>query len=119
MTEITKNNSLEKVQEHLKAECFNKLFIGGHFVDPIDGQKMPTYYPATGEVFHELPKGNAKCIQLPVKQFGISLVTQTILRHARKLGIKIHFWTINNPKVMQKLLALDVDICKKDNRLCL
>ena len=40
MTEITKNNSLEKVQEHLKAECFNKLFIGGHFVDPIDGQKM-------------------------------------------------------------------------------
>ena len=52
MTEITKNNSLEKVQEHLKAECFNKLFIGGHFVDPIDGQKMPTYYPATGEVFH-------------------------------------------------------------------
>ena len=35
MTEITKNNSLEKVQEHLKAECFNKLFIGGHFVDPI------------------------------------------------------------------------------------
>ncbi|MGI9398065.1 MAG: aldehyde dehydrogenase family protein [Paracoccaceae bacterium] len=62
MTEITKNNSLEKVQEHLKAECFNKLFIGGHFVDPIDGQKMPTYYPATGEVFHELPKGNANDI---------------------------------------------------------
>jgi len=51
----------------------------------------------------------AQCIQLPVKQFGISFVTQTILRHARKLGIKIHFWTINNPKVMQKLLALDVD----------
>ena len=51
----------------------------------------------------------AQCIQLPVKQFGISLVTQTILRHARKLGIKIHFWTINNPKVMQKLLELNVD----------
>ena len=51
----------------------------------------------------------AQCIQLPVKQFGISLVTEKILRHARKLGIKIHFWTINNPKVMQKLLALDVD----------
>ena len=62
MTEITKNNSLKKVQKHLKAECFNKLFIGGHFVDPIDGQKMPTYYPATGEVFHELPKGNANDI---------------------------------------------------------
>ena len=62
MTKVTKTNSLGKVQKHLKAECFNKLFIGGHFVDPIDGQKMPTYYPATGEVFHELPKGNANDI---------------------------------------------------------
>ena len=51
----------------------------------------------------------AQCIQLPVEQFGISLVTQTILRHARKLGIKIHFWTINNSALMQKLLELDVD----------
>ena len=66
MTEITKTNSLEKVQEHLTAECFNKLFIGGHFVDPIDGQKMPTYYPATGEVFHELPKGNANDIEAAI-----------------------------------------------------
>ena len=62
MSKITKKNSLEKVQEHLKAECFNKLFIGGQFVDPIDGQKIPTYYPATGEVFHALPKGNANDI---------------------------------------------------------
>ena len=62
MTNITKTNSLDKVKEHLTAECFNKLFIGGQFVDPIDGQKMPTYYPATGEVLHELPKGNANDI---------------------------------------------------------
>ena len=62
MTNIIKTNSLDKVKEHLTAECFNKLFIGGQFVDPIDGQKMPTYYPATGEVLHELPKGNANDI---------------------------------------------------------
>ena len=62
MTNITKTNSLDKVKEHLTAECFNKLFIGGQFVDPIDGQKMPTYYPATGEILHELPKGNANDI---------------------------------------------------------
>ena len=63
MTKITKTNSLDIVQKHLTAECFNKLFIGGQFVDPVDGQKMPTYYPATGEVFHELPKGNANDIE--------------------------------------------------------
>ena len=62
MTNITKTNSLDKVKEYLTAECFNKLFIGGQFVDPIDGQKMPTYYPATGEVLHELPKGNTNDI---------------------------------------------------------
>ena len=62
MTNITKTNSLDKVKEYLTAECFNKLFIGGQFVDPIDGQKMPTYYPATGEILHELPKGNANDI---------------------------------------------------------
>ena len=62
MTKISKTNSIEQVQKQLTAECFNKLFIGGQFVDPIDGQKMPTHYPATGEVFHELPKGNANDI---------------------------------------------------------
>jgi len=33
-------NSLNKVQSHLLAECFNKLFIGGQFVDAIDGKKI-------------------------------------------------------------------------------
>lgn len=42
MTKISKTNSLDQVKKHLTAECFNKLFIGGQFVDPIDGQKMPT-----------------------------------------------------------------------------
>ena len=66
MTKTTNTNSLDKVQEYLTAECFNKLFIGGQFVDPIDGQKMPTYYPATGEVFHEVPKGNANDIKAAI-----------------------------------------------------
>ena len=45
----TNSKSLAKVQTHLFAECFNKLFVGGQFVDLIDGEKLPTYYPATGE----------------------------------------------------------------------
>ena len=31
----TNSKSLAKVQAHLVAECFNKLFVGGQFVDPI------------------------------------------------------------------------------------
>ena len=67
MIRTTKTKSLAKVQELLTAECYNKLFIGGQFVDPIDGQKMPTYYPATGEVFHELPKGNSNDIGVAIR----------------------------------------------------
>ena len=61
----------------------------------------------------------AQCIQLPIKQFGISLITQKILRHARKLGIKIHFWTINNSGLIQKLLELDVDGIMTDDCILL
>ena len=42
-------DSLSKVKTHLEAECFNKLYIGGKFVEPINGKTYPTYYPATGE----------------------------------------------------------------------
>ena len=55
--------SLKKVQSYLLAECFNKLFIGGQFVDSIDGEKFPTYYPATGELLHELPNGKANDVE--------------------------------------------------------
>jgi len=62
----TNSKSLVKVQAHLVTECFNKLFIGGQFVDPIDGEKLPTYYPATGELFHEFPRGKANDVEAAI-----------------------------------------------------
>lgn len=53
------HESLSRVKTHLEAECFNKLYIGGRFVEPIDGETYPTYYPATGELLHEFPRGKA------------------------------------------------------------
>ena len=58
--------SLNKVQSHLIAECFNKLYIGGQFVDAIDGEKIPTYYPATGEFLHEFPRGKANDVDAAI-----------------------------------------------------
>jgi betaine-aldehyde dehydrogenase len=66
MEQFSKNNSLAKVQSHLLEECFNKLFIGGQFVDPIDEEKLPTYYPATGELLHRFPRGKANDINAAV-----------------------------------------------------
>ena len=59
----TKTKSLARVQPPLVAECFNKLYIGGQFVDPIDDDKYPTYYPATGELLHEFPRGKANDVE--------------------------------------------------------
>ncbi len=56
------NESLSRVSTYLEAECFNKLYIGGQFVEPIDGETYPTYYPAAGEILHEFPRSKAKDI---------------------------------------------------------
>lgn len=61
----------------------------------------------------------AQCIQLPIKQFGISLITEKVLQYARKLGIKNHFWTINSPATMQRLIELNVDGIMTDDCLLL
>ena len=66
MEQDSKNNSLDKVRSHLQRECFNKLFIGGKFVEPIEREKLPTYYPATGELLHEFPRGKANDIHAAI-----------------------------------------------------
>ena len=40
----------------------NKLYIGGNFVEPINCESYQTYYPATGELLHEFPRGDANDI---------------------------------------------------------
>ena len=66
MEQDSNNNSLDKVRSHLQRECFNKLFIGGKFVEPIEREKLPTYYPATGELLHEFPRGKANDIHAAI-----------------------------------------------------
>ena len=66
MEQDSKNSSLDKVRSHLQRECFNKLFIGGKFVEPIEREKLPTYYPATGELLHEFPRGKANDIHAAI-----------------------------------------------------
>ena len=58
--------SVAKVQSHLSAECFNKLYIDGKFVDPKGGEKFPSYYPADGSLLHEFPRGRADDVKAAV-----------------------------------------------------
>ena len=61
----------------------------------------------------------SQCIQLPIKQFGISLITRKILKYADQLSIRIHFWTINDPTIMKKLIELNVDGIMTDDCILL
>ena len=49
------------------------------------------------------------CLQVPIYQYGIKLVTRRFEKYVQSIGLKIHVWTINDVKTMEKLIDLDVD----------
>lgn len=51
--------------------------------------------------------GNAA--QIPVRQGPLTVLTKGLLKRAHHLGIKVHVWTIDEPKEMNRLLNLGVD----------
>lgn len=52
---------------------------------------------------------SACCVQLPVTHRGVTLITKRTLAHARRIGLKVHVWTINDAPEMHRLLDLGVD----------
>ena len=49
------------------------------------------------------------CVQVPIYKYGIKIVTKKFVTKIHQLGLKIHVWTINNDKTMQKLIDIGVD----------
>ena len=52
---------------------------------------------------------SAGCLQLPVSQYGIAMVTRASIEHAHRLGLQVHAWTINDESTMHELLDMGVD----------
>jgi len=55
-----------EVAKDLKHVAFNKLYIDGNFVDPVDGKTMDSINPATATLLHKFPCGNAADIDKAV-----------------------------------------------------
>lgn len=53
------------------------------------------------------PKASA--LQAPVKYNDIVLADPDLIAAAHSLGIEVHFWTINDPTEMKRLLAMGAD----------
>jgi glycerophosphoryl diester phosphodiesterase len=58
-----------------------------------------------------LPAGSfsAACVQVPVRQGPVPLVTERFLAAAHDRGMQVHVWTVNEADEMHRLLDLGVD----------
>ena len=58
-----------------------------------------------------IPAGSfaAKAAQVPVRHFGVPVVTRNFVIAAHEQDLKVHVWTINDPAMMNILLDLGVD----------
>jgi glycerophosphoryl diester phosphodiesterase len=56
-----------------------------------------------------LPRQGADCIQVPVRQGPVPVVTGRWVRVAHRAGLPVHVWTIDDAPAMHALLDLGVD----------
>ena len=63
--------------------------------------------------FHRITKKSGDfagtCLQIPLKYFGINLITSNLINYCKKNNIKVHVWTINDEAVMARLVELGIN----------
>ena len=62
-----------------------------------------------------LAKTDSQALQLPLKQKGINLTQRQIVKGARRQGLDIYYWTVNDPATMRALIRKGVDGIMSDN----
>lgn len=50
-----------------------------------------------------------RCAQVPLRAYGINLVTPRFIRQCHARGIVVHVWTIDDEDAMRRLIRLGVD----------
>ena len=64
---------------------------------------------ATATVARRMPLMRADCIQVPLRDRGIAIVTPRFVDAAHRGGIPVHVWTVNDERTMNNLLDMGVD----------
>ena len=60
-------------------------------------------------LFHRTSRHEADCIQVPVRAYGIPILTRSFIDAAHRSGLPVHAWTINDAPLMEHLLDLGID----------
>lgn len=54
-------------------------------------------------------RGGGACLQVPVRDRGITIVDRATVATAHRFGLPVHVWTVDDPADMERLLDLGVD----------
>ena len=91
------DNRLAKVRRHLGPEICTSAGPRGVFALKLGSWGLPA--PATP----------VHCAQVPVSEYGITIVTSRFIKHCNKNGIAVHVWTIDEEAEMRRLIKLGVN----------
>lgn len=74
------------------------------------GQQEATKFVILQKAFLTgLYRHKVHAIEIPTEQGPINLMDKKIIRGAKKHGLDVHYWTINDPELMQELIDLGAD----------
>lgn len=60
-------------------------------------------------LLNRLYKPHVNAIQIPTKDSGINLKSRLLIKGAQRIGMDVHYWTINDEETMKELIDLGVD----------
>lgn len=66
-----------------------------------------------------LARRGVGCAQIPLHVRGFPLLSRDLISTAHRLDMQVHVWTVNDPGVMERLLAAGVDGIVTDNTTAL
>ncbi|MBN8192337.1 glycerophosphodiester phosphodiesterase [Bacillus sp. NTK074B] len=60
-------------------------------------------------LLRNLYKSNVDAFQLPIQEGNIDLTQPVLISGAHRIGLHVHYWTINDPETMERLINLGAD----------
>jgi len=91
------DNRLRKVRHKLGPEMCTSAGPQGVFALKLGSWGLP------------MAASPVHCAQVPISEYGVTIVTPSFVRHCNNLSIAVHVWTIDEEDEMRRLIRLGVN----------